>query len=157
MLEEYRKENFWKFYKPLPQDLKDALFAQETWDAVYEICDKYQLDSTEEIKDTVFKVLLGVLPLSDFDKTVGSIQGIDAEKIKTTSREIFRVIFYPVKSSLENLFSATQSSKTVQGATKEIQKETRKTIPEPKTAEKTKITAPVKKIAAKDSYREAVE
>ena len=38
MEEKYTKEQFWKLYETLPQELKDTLFAEETGDDIYNIC-----------------------------------------------------------------------------------------------------------------------
>jgi len=71
MPKKYTSEQFWQLYKKLPQELKDALFAEETGNNIYEICKRNEIEENlEEIVDYVGQVLLGVLPPEDFQKTL---------------------------------------------------------------------------------------
>jgi hypothetical protein len=105
MLKEITKEQFWKLYSKLPQDLKDALFAEETGNNIYEICKRNEVEENlGEIVDLVGQVLLGLLPPNEFQETLEKELKLERERAKKISQEIYRFIFYPVKASLEELY-----------------------------------------------------
>jgi hypothetical protein len=105
MLKGYTKEQFWKLYQKLPQDLKDALFAEETGNNIYEICKRSEIEeSLEKVVDLVGQVLLGLLPPNEFQETLEREVKLEREKAKKVAQEIYRFVFYPVKSSLEELY-----------------------------------------------------
>jgi hypothetical protein len=105
MPEEYTKEQFWKLYEKLPQELKDALFAEETGNNIHDICERNGiLEKLDQLVEYVGQVLLGVLPLDEFQKTLEKELELDPEVAKKVYQEIFRFIFYPVKTSLEELY-----------------------------------------------------
>ena len=141
MGKKYTHEQFWKLYKSLPQELQDALFAEETGDNTYEVCKKNgQEDKLGDIVDYVGQVLVGVLPPADFQKALEQDVGIAQEAAQKISREINRLIFYPVKTALEELYNTGISSPS-----------------EPTTtviAEPTEQEAPQK---GDDNYREPLE
>lgn len=105
MAEKLPPERFWELYKNLPQELKNVLFAEETGDCVYEICKKNEIEEKMgEIVDYVGQVLIGVLPPEDFQKTLEKKVEISPETAKKVTQEIHRLIFYPVKPCLEELY-----------------------------------------------------
>jgi len=139
MAEEYSREQLWELYKKLPQELKDALFAEETGNNIYEICERYGLGkSLETIVDYVGNVLLGLLPPEDFQNTLETELKLEKETAEKVAREINRFIFYPVKPELEQLYKTGGVS-----AEEEISRPT-----ERKTEEKP---------AGEDRYREPLE
>jgi len=105
MLGEYTKEDFWKLYKKLPQEIKDALFAEETGNNIFEICRRNKIaKNLDEIVNYTGQVLLGVLPPEEFQEILEKKLKIGKEEAKKINREIFRFIFYPIKTSLEELY-----------------------------------------------------
>jgi hypothetical protein len=105
MPKKYTSEQFWKLYEKLPQELKDALFAEETGNSIYEICQRNETEEDlEQIVEYVGQVLVGVLPPEEFQGTLEKELKLEKEVAKKVSQEINRFIFYPVKSSLEELY-----------------------------------------------------
>ena len=105
MLKEYTQEQFWKFYKKLPQELKDALFSEETGNAIYDICKRNEvLEKLGEISDHIGQVLLGVLLPGEFQEILEKKMELDLEKSKKIFHEINRLIFSAVKHSLAELY-----------------------------------------------------
>ena len=105
MPQKYTPEQFWKLYEKLPQELKDALFAEETGNNIYEICQRYEIEEIlEEIVDYAGQALVGVLVPEDFQKTLETELKLEAELAKKVAQEINRFIFYPVKPALEELY-----------------------------------------------------
>lgn len=105
MPEEYTKEQFWKLYEKLPQELKDVLFAEETGDNIYDICKRNGiLENLAQIVEYVGQVLIGVLPPDELQGVLEKKLELDKERAKKVSQEINRFIFYPVKANLEELY-----------------------------------------------------
>ena len=142
MAEKYTKEQFWKLYENLPRELKDALFAEETGDDIYNICKRNAIEENlEVIVDYVGLVLLGVLTPEDFQNALETELNLEKEVVKEVAREINRFIFYPVRPALEQLFQTeiTPTGKTVEKPTIRREEE--------------KLT----KSSKKDTYREPIE
>ena len=125
MPKKYTQEQFWKLYEKLPQELKDALFAEETGNNISEICERNKAEENlGDIVDYVGHVLVGVLPPEEFQKVLEKEIGLGKEIAKKIAQEINRFIFYPVKPSLEQLYKIeiTSSEKlaeiTTESATK---------------------------------------
>lgn len=98
---EYTKEEFWKLYEKLPQELKDTLFAEETGDNIYNTCKRNGIEKDlGTIIDYVGQVLLGLLTPKDFQNALEKEVDLDPEIAKKVSQEINRFVFYPVKESL---------------------------------------------------------
>jgi len=105
MAKKYTSEEFWKLYEKLPQELKDALFAEETGNNIYEICERNGIsENLDQIVEYVGQVLIGVLTLDEFRQTLEKELELDPEVAKKVYQEIFRFILYPVKANLEELY-----------------------------------------------------
>jgi len=105
MSKKYTSEQFWKLYEKLPQELKDALFAEETGNNIYDICKRNGiLEGLDRVVEYVGQVLLGVLPPEEFQEVIEKEMGIAKDLAKKVVHEIDRFIFYPVKPLLEELY-----------------------------------------------------
>jgi len=136
------QEQFWKLYEKLPQELKDALFSDETGKDIYEICSRHEIEEKlNDIVDYVGLVLVGILAPEDFQKALEKELKINAGTTKEITKEINRLIFYPVKPALEGLYKI--------GTTEPVSEEKGKMI-----KEKTK-EAEIP--SGEDTYREPIE
>ena len=63
MVQETDQKQFWKLYKELPKELKDAISSMETANSIEEICERYNITDKRvtDIANLVGKVLLGLL------------------------------------------------------------------------------------------------
>ena len=105
MIKPYPPEKFWKLYKKIPQELKDALFSEETGNDIYEICERNDvLDQHKQILVLVSRVLLGTLPPKEFEEMLKKELKIAKQTVKKVVQEINRFIFYPVRPLLEELY-----------------------------------------------------
>lgn len=105
MPRKYTSEQFWKLYEKLPQELKDALFAEETGDNIYDVCKRNRvLENLEEIVEGVGEVLVGVTPPDEFREGLEKDLRIEKDTAKKVAQEINRYIFYPVKPLLEEIY-----------------------------------------------------
>lgn len=144
MLKKYTSEQFWKLYEKLPQELKDALFSDETGNNIYEVCQRNEIEENlEDIVDLVSQVLTGVLAPDDFQGILEKELKLEKEIAKKASQEINRFIFYPVRTELEKLYQ-TKITPTTEGVAPVLS---------PVEIKEIKSTGPKKD----DTYRESVE
>ena len=153
MPQKITSKKFWELYEKLPQELKDTLFAEDTGNNIYEVCQKNEIpEHLEEVVNYIGQVLLGILAPEDFQKTLEKEVGLEKDKAKKVAQEINRFIFYPVKPSLEQLYKleitptekAAGEVKPAVGAKPEV-KPTEEVEEKPETPFK------------KDTYREPIE
>ena len=104
MIKEYTKEQVWKLYEKLPDELKEAIFSGETADDIWNICDRNEVNEVSKVAKYAGYVLMGVLPPDEFQETLEVEAGIKKEMAKKVTQEINRFIFYPVKPCLEEVY-----------------------------------------------------
>ncbi len=140
MAKEYTSKQLRELYIKLPEELKEALSSDETADTIEKVCKKNEItdERVSAVADLTGYVLRGVLPPDQFREELEKETKIEKGIAKKITQEINRFIFYPVKRSLEDIYSM------------EITPPAQMEIPGPmkkKTVEKGK----------KDTYREPVE
>ena len=106
MPKEYSKEELWKLYEKITPELKEAIFSEATADTVFNICTRNKIEDERisEVAKYTGRVLLGILPPNDFQGVLEKEVKLEKEVAKRVAQEINRFIFYPVKSSLEELY-----------------------------------------------------
>jgi len=104
MTKEYTREQLWKLYQKLPGELKEAIFSVGTADSIYDICERNEVEEISEVAKYAGWVLLGVLPPDEFEETIKKEMKIKEDKVKKVAQEINRFVFYPVKTSLEEIY-----------------------------------------------------
>ncbi len=143
MPKEYSKEEWWKLYEGLPDELKRALFSADNAQALSEICKRYEiLDKTSEIAKYLGRVLLGVLPVDEFKIALREELKFDEKLAREVFHDINRFIFLSVKGSLATLYETGTPG-----------------TPETPQSPEAPDVAPPKKPASiqKDTYRELIE
>lgn len=103
---EYSKEQLWKIYELLPDELKTAIFAEETAENISTACNIAGInrEKISEVARLTGHVLMGLLPPEEFSETLEKEVGLDSEKAKRVSHQITRLIFNPLKESLARLY-----------------------------------------------------
>jgi hypothetical protein len=107
--QENSKEFFWKTYEKLPDNIKEALFNEENFNVVSEICEANGL-SEEEIKSQILKyvgkTLMGLLPIKEFPIILELELNLDSETARNISGDIDRRIFSHLRISLNKIYSS---------------------------------------------------
>ena len=136
---QYSKQQILKLYKNLPEELKDALEAESTMQAIEKYSKQYQFsaEQTSKLVDLIRNVLLGLLPVNEFEQELEKELKLKKPIVKKIAFEIQRFIFYPVRKSLSEIY------KTEIGITPGLENK-------PK-------SKPKKRTMKKDSYREPIE
>jgi len=134
------KDQYWKVFEKLSDELKETIFSQETAESIFDVCDKNGLEIEEIPKVARYagRVLFGLLPPDEFQKTLEEEVKIKKSLSQKIAGEINRLVFYPVKPALEELYNI------------EIAPPVKPTETIPPTEKKP--TAP-----KKDTYREPIE
>lgn len=105
MPEEYLREQLWKLYEKLPEELKEALFSAETANDISQICKRNNVEKkVGEIAEYTGDVLMGLLSPNEFEKALIEKVRLEAEVAKNVAREINRFIFFPLKEVLSKLY-----------------------------------------------------
>lgn len=104
MPKQYTKEQLWKLYKKLPEELQEVIFSAETAENIWNICEKNNIEAVSSVAKYVGNVLVGVLPPEEFQEVLEKDLKIKKETAKKVAQEINRFIFYPVKPALEELY-----------------------------------------------------
>ena len=136
-------DKLWPIYEKLPEDLKDAIFSEQTADTISAICQRNNIEEkeTSAIAKYIGYVLLGVVRRSEFPTVLQTEVPLSKDIAEKIVYETNQFIFFPLKASLD--FISPEENTTVSpGAPKN-------------TPQKTASTS--RKKISKDSYREAVE
>lgn len=150
MVKEYTKEEIGKILEKLPEELKDALFSEDTTDEIYNACERNEVPEKEISKISKFVgwVFLGLLNPDEFENTLKSELGFDSKKAKRVASEIYRFVFHPVQNQLDILYKTrikTSETKSEEMAeTKPLPKEAKEILEE-------------RKNVGEDKYREPIE
>ncbi len=105
MYRDYTQEEFWKLYKELPKNLQESLFSEETGNNIEKICRRFDIeDRFSEILNLTGQVLLGLLPVEEFEKVLIRDVDISMSDAREISREVMRFIFFPVKDDLTKIY-----------------------------------------------------
>ena len=102
---DYTREQLWKLYEKLPEELKEAVFSEETANSIGDICERNGIEEKiSEVAKYTGRVLLGILPPDEFQTALEKEARLAKDKAKRVAQEINRFIFYPVKESLASLY-----------------------------------------------------
>jgi hypothetical protein len=106
MEKEYTKEELWKIVEKLPGELKEAIFSGETAENIFNICSRNGIEDERmsKVAKYVGRVLMGLLPPSEFEETLEKEVEIEKETAKSIRREVEMLIFYPVRKQLEEIY-----------------------------------------------------
>jgi hypothetical protein len=108
------EEFFWKTYEKLPDNIKEALFSEENFNIVSEICEKNGI-TDEEIKSQltkyVGKTLMGLLPIKEFAIILELELNLDTEVARNISWDIDSRIFSHLRISLNKLYAPEVAEK----------------------------------------------
>ncbi|MCK9393275.1 MAG: hypothetical protein WCX30_00970 [Candidatus Paceibacterota bacterium] len=108
MEQEYSKDFFWDTYKKLPEDLKEALFSDKNNEVVGHICAQAGLDEeqTAGIAKFIGRVLMGLLPLSEFPIIIELELNIKQDLASQINRQVYISVFKHLRVSLNKINDA---------------------------------------------------
>jgi hypothetical protein len=114
MEKEYTKEELWKIIEKLPDELKEAVFSEKTAEDIFNICTRNGIEDERmsKVAKYVGRVLMGLLPPSEFEETLEREVGIEKKAAKGINREVEMLIFYPVRKQLEEIYKIGISPST---------------------------------------------
>jgi hypothetical protein len=106
MEREYTKEELWKIFEKLPDELKEAIFSGETAENIFNICTRNGIEDERmsKVAKYVGRVLMGLLPPNEFEEILEKEVGIGKEAAKSIRRDVEMLIFYPVRKQLEEIY-----------------------------------------------------
>ena len=99
MPNKYTTEQLWKLYEKLPQELKEAVFSEETANNIYDICTRNEIedDRISEIARYTGRVLMGILPLDEFQEVLEKELKLKKDLAKKFFRKLIVLSFIQLK------------------------------------------------------------
>ena len=143
----YSEKQLWDLFNKLPDDLKDAIFSEDTADSILSICQRYKIEDKKisKVAELAGNSLMGLLPPDQLQGSLEKDLALDFKIAKKISQEINRFVLYPVKESLSSFYEIELAP----GG--KIMKLT------PEKKEKKKIEPAKEEPSTKDIYREPIE
>jgi len=106
MPQKLTKEQYWKLFNNLSEEMKDVILSEKTATDIFDICERNEIDDVSKVADYVGQTLLGVLAPDKLQETLEKELKLKKAQTQTIMQEINRFIFYPIKPLLEELYNA---------------------------------------------------
>jgi len=102
---EYTKEEFWKIFETLPEELQKAIVSEETADIILNICEKNEIidEKISEIGRYIGRVLFGIIKPAELQKVLEEKIRLNTETAEKIASEADSLIFSKVRDELNNL------------------------------------------------------
>lgn len=125
MAEEYTKEQLWKIFTKLPEVLKETIFSEKTAEDIYNICQRNRISEEKipEIARLIGNVMLGILLPEKLKNTLKQDLKLKKDTIEKVSFEIERVIFFPIRKELNEIYKIKSATKTKEETSTEGKKD----------------------------------
>jgi len=104
-MEELSRDELWAIYKTLPLELKDAIFSEDTADAIWNIAKLHEIKDISKLATLTGQVLSGFLPLEFFKDTIKDELGLSEDIANKASMEMEHYVFNQVKKELNELYA----------------------------------------------------
>ena len=104
-MEKLSQDELWAIYDTLPNVLKDAIFSEDTAEAISNNCKLHDVEKTSEVAKIVGRILMGLLPPELFQETLQDEVGLEQDIAKKLAIEIEHFVFNPVKNELDALYN----------------------------------------------------
>ena len=155
MAKQYSQEQLWKLFEKLPKELREAVFSEETANNIYDICTRNGIEDNRisEVARYTGRVLLGILPPEDFQKTIEEELELNKETAKIVAHEINCFIFAPIKENLVELYNTEEGIASETQTVLKKKSTLRTPLAKPETAPSTKE----KPTSKPDIYRESIK
>lgn len=147
--QENPEELFWKTYETLPDNIKEALFSEENFRIISDICEKNGITDEEvrsQLTKYVGRTLMGQLPIREFPIILELELNLETEKARDISWDIDSRIFSHLRISLNKLYATDVAEK------KELVDNTIKEGEVKPDEQKEKVVTPI--VNPKDQYKE---
>ncbi len=108
-MEELSQDELWAIYETLPETLKEAIFSEDTADAIMNICRLYDIKEVSKVAKIVGNILSGLLPPQMLNTALVAKIGMDQSTAKKTAMEIEHFILNPLKNDLDKLYEKKET------------------------------------------------
>ncbi|MDP3981982.1 MAG: hypothetical protein Q8P70_00280 [bacterium] len=110
-MKEYSKDETWKIYKTLPQELQEAMFSEETADHIFKACERSDVNEVSKVAYYTGLVLLGLVLPADFQSVLQKEIGLPKKNAQDVAQEIQRFVFFPVRRYIQELHGEVAQEK----------------------------------------------
>jgi len=140
-MKQLTKEQYWKLFNSLSEEMKDVVLSEQTAKDIADIGERNEIDNVSLLADCISQVLFGILPPNNLTETLEKDLGLKKSQSQTIMQEINRLIFYPIKANLEEIYNTEILPKNMGGLGKEIKSIEKEAAPQ----------------SSQDTYRESIE
>jgi len=121
------REQFLELYNDLPEELKDAMSSERTIDTTERLIEEYKLnnDHSSALIEVIGHTLLGISPPSECSQRLAKA-GISKKKAEKIGQTVNRVIFFPARRILSELYQESGKVTEKEGQEKRKEKSKRK-------------------------------
>ena len=156
-MSQYTKKELLNLFEKLPPQLKETMLSEETADSIFNIAKRHNIEKkVSQLAKKVGEVLLGILPPKELPKVLIEETGIDEETAEKILFEVTRLILYPVKASLSEIYKGIQFAPGGK-ITKAAPVEEKTKAPKEKEEIEQEKRIEKKEAPSKDTYREIIE
>ena len=110
-MEELSRDELWIIYETLPDSLKEAIFSEDTADAIMNICRLYDIKEISKVAKIVGNILSGLLPPDMLNTALVARLEINQSTAKKATMEIEHFILNPLKKDLDKLYKEDKKEK----------------------------------------------
>ena len=103
-MQQLTREQYWKLFNSLPEELQDMIFSEKTAENIKDIAERNNIQDTSVLAKCIGQVLLGVLLPDKLQEEIEVNLKLKKEQAQIVVHEINRFILYPVKPLLEELY-----------------------------------------------------
>jgi len=104
-MKELSRDELWAIYKTLPLKLKDAIFSEDTADAIWNIAKLHGIKEISKLATLTGQTLSGFLPVEFFKDTIKDELNLSEDIAKKVSMEMEHFVFNQVKKELNELYA----------------------------------------------------
>jgi hypothetical protein len=103
-MSKYTKEQLEQQFATAPEMIRDALFSDETSNAVKKISDRHGLhvDQMGDLADEMGVVMLGLEPAKDFVKNIQDRLRLSASEAEQISMEVSKEVFVKLREAMQH-------------------------------------------------------
>ena len=107
-MDELPKEEFWKIYELLPEQLKEAIFSVQTADNIATACQVAGVTDSREslVGKLTGRVLLGLISPEQFENELVTQAELSAQQAAQVAHQLQRLVFAPVKEQMAALYES---------------------------------------------------
>jgi len=113
-MEELSKDELWAIYETLPETLKDAIFSEDTSDAIWNVCKLYDINEVAKVSKIISQILMGLLPPQFLEDSLKDELKLKESTAKKATMDLEHYILNQYKEELDALYEGVVDKEEAQ-------------------------------------------